>query len=155
MALTPRLSGQVAARAHHSGAARLLKRAAPFFAIGEVSGGPLLIASLIALVLVNSPVGPAFERIWDTDLRLSYGGEAVSMPLSEWVNDGLFAPGLGRSKDPIIGDNSPADSEFKIARPKEDGGSITIRGFSRFVTTRGGAYCFFPSLPALRHIASL
>lgn len=90
MALTPRLSGQVAARAHHSGAARLLNRAAPFFAIGEVSGGPLLIASLIALVLVNSSVGPAFERIWDTDLRLSYGGAAIAMPLAEWVNDALM-----------------------------------------------------------------
>ncbi|VXD02229.1 Na+/H+ antiporter NhaA [Sphingomonas sp. 8AM] len=90
MALTPRLSGQVAARAHHSGAARLLKRAAPFFAIGEVSGGPLLIASLIALVLVNSPLGAAYEQIWDTDLRLSYGGEGVAMPLAEWVNDALM-----------------------------------------------------------------
>jgi deferrochelatase/peroxidase EfeB len=74
--------------------------------------------------------------------------------MSEWVNDGLFAPGLGRSKDAVIGDNSPADSEFKIARPKEEGGSITIRGFSKFVTTRGSAYCFFPSIPALRHIAN-
>jgi len=44
MALTPRLSGQVAARAHHSRAAGVLQRIAPFFAIGEVSGGPLLIA---------------------------------------------------------------------------------------------------------------
>lgn len=90
MALTPRLSGQVAARAHHSRAARLLKRAAPFFAIGEVSGGPLLIASLVALVLVNSPWSGWYERIWDTDLRLSYGGEIVAMPLAEWVNDALM-----------------------------------------------------------------
>ncbi|GAA4213628.1 Na+/H+ antiporter NhaA [Sphingomonas endophytica] len=90
MALTPRLSGQVAARAHHSGAARLLKRAAPFFAIAEVSGGPLLIASLIALVLVNSPWSGWYERIWDTDLRLSYGGEIIALPLAEWVNDALM-----------------------------------------------------------------
>ncbi|MEG8039190.1 Na+/H+ antiporter NhaA [Sphingomonas sp. LR60] len=90
MALTPRLSGQVAARAHHSGAARLLKRAAPFFAIGEVSGGPLLIASLIALALVNSPLSAGYEQIWDTPLRLSYGGQAIALPLAEWVNDALM-----------------------------------------------------------------
>lgn len=90
MALTPRLSGQVAARAHHSRAARLLKRAAPFFAIAEVSGGPLLIGSVIALLLVNSPWGGWYERIWDTDLRLSYGGEVIALPLAEWVNDALM-----------------------------------------------------------------
>ena len=90
MALTPRLSGQVAARAHHSRAARFVKRVAPFFAMGEVSGGPLLIASLVALVLVNSPLGAGYERIWDTDLRFSYGGEIIAMPLAEWVNDALM-----------------------------------------------------------------
>ncbi len=90
MALSPRLSGKVAARAHHSRAAGLLKRAAPFFAIGEVSGGPLLIAALIALILVNSPFGSGWERLWDTELRFSYGARAIALPLAEWVNDALM-----------------------------------------------------------------
>jgi Dyp-type peroxidase family len=72
--------------------------------------------------------------------------------MREWVNDGTFAPGLGRTKDPLCGDNRPEESRFVI--PGEDG-SHTIRGFSRFVTTRGGAYCFLPSLTALRYLASL
>lgn len=90
MALTPRLSGQVAARAHHSRAAALLQKAAPFFAIGEVSGGPLLLASIAALLIVNSPLGHDFERLWDTPLRFSYGALAIARPLAEWVNDALM-----------------------------------------------------------------
>ncbi|MDR6790004.1 NhaA family Na+:H+ antiporter [Sphingomonas sp. BE138] len=90
MALTPRLSGQVAARAHHSRAARVLQRAAPFFAIAEVSGGPLFIAAMVALLLVNSPLGHGYERLWDTELRFSYGSLAIARPLAEWVNDALM-----------------------------------------------------------------
>ena len=30
-----------------------------------------------------------------------------------------------------------------------------VTGFSRFVTTRGSAYCFLPSLAALRYLAAL
>ncbi len=90
MALTPRLSGQVAARAHHSRAAGVLQRIAPFFAIGEVSGGPLLIASIVALFVVNSPMGHDYERLWDTALRFSYGNLAIARPLAEWVNDALM-----------------------------------------------------------------
>ncbi|MES2460394.1 MAG: peroxidase [Armatimonadota bacterium] len=67
--------------------------------------------------------------------------------MREWVNDGAFAPGLGSSRDPLAGDNDPAESRFVI--PTEDGNRV-ISGFSRFVTTRGSAYCFLPSLTALR-----
>jgi Dyp-type peroxidase family len=68
---------------------------------------------------------------------------------SEWLDDGAFAPGLGSTKDPLTGANDPAESRFTIP------GAATLNGFSRFVTTRGGAYCFLPSMTALRHIAAL
>ena len=90
MALTPRLSGQVAARAHHSPSARLLQKIAPFFAIGQVSGGPLLLASIVALVVVNSPLGASWARLWDAPLRISYGSLTAGRPLAEWVNDALM-----------------------------------------------------------------
>ena len=41
---------------------------------------------------------------------------------------------------------------FSIPRP---GGPIVLEGLSRFVTTRGCAYCFLPSIPALRYLADL
>jgi NhaA family Na+:H+ antiporter len=51
MSLTPRLSGKVAARAHHSpAAAAVFHRVAPFFATDQVVGGPLLVATIVALV---------------------------------------------------------------------------------------------------------
>lgn len=90
MGLTPRLSGRVAARAHHSPAAGILRKFGPFFAIGEVSGGPLLIASIVALVLVNSPIGADYVRMWDRPIRLSYGAWAFARPAAEWVNDLLM-----------------------------------------------------------------
>jgi deferrochelatase/peroxidase EfeB len=67
--------------------------------------------------------------------------------MSEWLNDGTFAPGLGATKDPLTGANDPADSRFAFP------GGTVVSGFSRFVTTRGGAYCFLPSMTALRHMA--
>ncbi len=90
MATNSRLSGQVAARAHHSPAAALLRRVEPFFAIGQVSGGPLLIATIVALVVVNSPWGAAWTAAWDGTVRLSYTGHAIARSAAEWVNDALM-----------------------------------------------------------------
>ena len=90
MALTPRLSGQVAARAHHSPAAAILQKIEPFFAIGQISGGPLLIATLVALVVVNSPVGAEYIRLWDRGVRISYGAWSFARPAAEWINDALM-----------------------------------------------------------------
>ena len=74
--------------------------------------------------------------------------------MEDWANAGDFAPGLRHRKDPIIGANDASSSSFKIRRPRPEP-PIEITGFSRFVTTRGGAYCFFPSLPALRYSAGM
>jgi Dyp-type peroxidase family len=73
--------------------------------------------------------------------------------MSEWGNKGTFAPGLGDTKDPVVGDNSQADSRFLI--PVEGRRPIALTGLSRFVTTRGSAYCFLPSATALRYISAL
>jgi deferrochelatase/peroxidase EfeB len=72
--------------------------------------------------------------------------------MSQWVNDGVFTAGLGGTKDPILGDSTAADSKFTL--PMADG-KKQITGFGRFVTTRGGAYCFLPSIPALKYLGSL
>jgi deferrochelatase/peroxidase EfeB len=77
--------------------------------------------------------------------------------LSQWVNDSEFAGAVRldrRSKDPIIGMQDPATSVFVI--PQADGAPpIKLTGFANFVTTRAAAYCFLPSITALRFISSL
>jgi deferrochelatase/peroxidase EfeB len=68
--------------------------------------------------------------------------------MSQWANDGLFAAGLGRSQDPFLG----VGGTLPLA---SSDGRTALTGLPRLVTTRGGAYCFLPSITAIGHLASL
>jgi deferrochelatase/peroxidase EfeB len=77
--------------------------------------------------------------------------------LGNWVNDSEFAGAVRlhpKSKDPLIGTQDPAKSIFVI--PQANGAPpIKLRGFSSFVTTKAAAYCFLPSVTAIKFIAGL
>jgi deferrochelatase/peroxidase EfeB len=77
--------------------------------------------------------------------------------LSQWVNDSEFAGAVRlnpKAKDPIVGVQDPAESIFVI--PQATGSPpIKVTGFSRFTTTRAAAYCFLPSITAIKFIAGL
>ena len=77
--------------------------------------------------------------------------------LSQWVNDSEFVGAVRlnpKSKDPMIGAQDPAESVFVI--PQTSGAApIKITGFSSFTTTKAAAYCFLPSVTALRFMANL
>jgi deferrochelatase/peroxidase EfeB len=77
--------------------------------------------------------------------------------LSQWVNDSEFVGSVRlppESKDPIIGTQDPAKSIFVI--PQANGApAVKITGFSSFITTCAAAYCFLPSLTAMKLIAGL
>ena len=77
--------------------------------------------------------------------------------LGHWVNDSEFAGSVRlhpKSKDPMIGTQNPAESIFVI--PQANGApSIKVAGFSTFVTTKAAAYCFLPSITAIKFIANL
>jgi deferrochelatase/peroxidase EfeB len=77
--------------------------------------------------------------------------------LGHWVNDSAFAGAVRlppKSKDPMIGTQDPAESIFVI--PQENGAPpIKITGFSTFITTKAAAYCFLPSITALKFISQL
>ena len=91
MALTPRLSGKLAARAHHSpAAAGFLHRLAPFFAADQVVGGPLLIATIVALVCTNLPIAHDYQTMWDSTLEIRLGSFRAAHPLADWVNEALL-----------------------------------------------------------------
>lgn len=69
---------------------------------------------------------------------------------SEWMNDGTFF-GAGGDKDPIAG-ASDTNNSFTIPRKPA---RTRLCGLPQFVVTRGGEYCFMPSLRALRWLADL
>jgi deferrochelatase/peroxidase EfeB len=77
--------------------------------------------------------------------------------LSQWVNDSEFVGAVRlppKSKDPMIGTQDPSESIFVIPQP---GGAppIKLNGLATFVTTKAAAYCFLPSVTAIKFIAAL
>ncbi len=77
--------------------------------------------------------------------------------LSQWVNEAEFAGAVRlppKSKDPMVGTQDPAQSIFVI--PQANGAPpIKLTGFSTFVTTKAAAYCFLPSITAIKFISNL
>ena len=71
--------------------------------------------------------------------------------MKHWVQDGDFI-GMGEDRDPIVGNQLSGGGRFRF---RDAAGKRTLRSMPSFVTTRGAAYCFLPSLSALRWIAAL
>ena len=80
-------------------------------------------------------------------------GAQFEAVMCDWLNLGLQDPDITGSNDPLIGANSPETSWFDLTL--RNGGTIRIRGIPRFVTARGGAYLFLPSLPAIKYLSRL
>jgi len=64
-------------------------------ALGFASWAPstgvmLLLATLAAIFLTNSPAGAAFSDFWRTTVGLAFGDASFSLPLVGWVNDALL-----------------------------------------------------------------
>lgn len=72
---------------------------------------------------------------------------------ADWLNLGLLDPRITGTNDPVAGANDGATST--AAWTTAAGDEAVVHGLPRFVTTLGGAYCFLPSLPALRWLARL
>jgi deferrochelatase/peroxidase EfeB len=77
--------------------------------------------------------------------------------LGEWVNKSEFAGSVRlhpKSKDPMIATQDPAESIFLI--PQTNGAPpIKVTGLSTFISTKAAAYCFLPSVTAIKFIANL
>jgi Dyp-type peroxidase family len=69
---------------------------------------------------------------------------------TEWLNDSVFIGG-GSEKDPVAGANVGSGTFVVPRRPVRR----RLQGLPGFVVTRGGEYCFMPSLRALRWLADL
>ncbi|HEX8615606.1 MAG TPA: hypothetical protein VF800_30345 [Telluria sp.] len=59
-------------------------------------------------------------------------------------------------EDFLAGVNNPASSSFTLpGKGPKGSANRTLHGLSRLVTTRGGVYCFFPSIKGLLYLAAL
>jgi deferrochelatase/peroxidase EfeB len=141
---------------------RINPRGQPITGQGEPGGSN----NTHRLVRRGLPYGPAYDPTKPYDgLERGLLGYFINSSienqyefvLGHWVNDSEFAGAVRlnpKSKDPMIGTQDPAESIFVI--PQATGApSIKIRGFSTFVKTKGAAYCFLPSVTAIKFIANL
>ncbi len=76
---------------HASPVGRLVEPLVRFLHVESSGGIVLLAATLVALVLGNSPLEAAYESVLHTVAGLSVGSLSLSNPLLEWINDGLMA----------------------------------------------------------------
>ena len=118
------------------------------------------------LIRRGMPYGPAYDPAQPYDgIERGLLGYFINSSIENqyefvmghWVNDSEFAGAVRlhpKSKDPMIGTQDPAESIFVI--PQVNGATpIKITGFTSFITTKAAAYCFLPSVTAIKFISGL
>ena len=69
---------------------RVRSAALDFASWGPSAGVLLLLATLLAIVLMNSGWAPAFTAFWQQELGVTFDGLSLSLSLLHWINDGLL-----------------------------------------------------------------
>jgi hypothetical protein len=122
------------------------------------------------------PYGPPFDAAQPDDAPRGLVGwficadiaNSFELIMSEWVNNSAFVRSVRgpdganpvkniSGQDVLLGINDPATSSFTLSSPPTATTSWSNRrltGFGPFVTTRGGAYCYLPSITALRVLSA-
>lgn len=70
---------------------RFQSAALDFVSWGPSTGLLLLVMSILALIAVNSPIGPAFEHFWHSSTGINLDTRGFKLPLLDWINHGLLA----------------------------------------------------------------
>lgn len=64
----------------------------PLFLKDEaISGKLILIATILALIAVNSPLRSSYDLLWHNQLSIGLGNLNLSLDLRHWLNEGLMA----------------------------------------------------------------
>jgi len=91
-----------------------------FVRIESLSGMLLFGATVLALILANSPLADRFHSIWQYKLGVSTSGFELIKPTILWINDGLMAVfffliGLEIKRELLIGElNSAKKASFPL-----------------------------------------
>jgi NhaA family Na+:H+ antiporter len=69
----------------------------------------LIVATIIALIWVNSEIGETYHSFWHTKVSFTFGHFHISKTLLHWVNDGLmslffFTVGLEIKREILVGE---------------------------------------------------
>ncbi|TNC79006.1 hypothetical protein FHI69_07180 [Janthinobacterium lividum] len=145
----PRDEGVVGTSARHH---RIVRRAMPY---GSEYDPVTPIAEQRGLVgyFINANLRNQFEFLmqqWNDDA--TFVKSAVGPAGPEAGNATLNISG----QDVFLGINDPSVSSFTLPGVGAKGsGNTKLQHFSRSVITRGGVYCFFPSITGLRYLANL
>jgi NhaA family Na+:H+ antiporter len=92
-----------------------------FLGIQAAAGAILLLFTVGAVVLSNSPWAGAFVDLWETPIGLQIGATEYARSLREWINDGLmtlffFLVALELKRELILGElNHPRTAALSIA----------------------------------------
>ena len=62
-----------------------------FLRWAPAAGFLLLLMSILAIMLENSPAGAGFAALWETPFMLGFGTHEMAMPLRDWINHGLLS----------------------------------------------------------------
>lgn len=57
----------------------------------SIGGKLILVAALLSLIVVNSPLSEEFHRFWHLPFTIGLGGWGLTLDLRHWVNEGLMA----------------------------------------------------------------
>ena len=69
---------------------RLHRATVDFVRWGPSAGLSLLLMSVVAVLLANSQFGPAVQSWWSESFGFQLNGHVFTLPLLQWVNDGLL-----------------------------------------------------------------
>lgn len=80
-----------------------------FLRIESMASAALLLATIVALGLSNSPWSKTFLAVWDTRVGLEIGHISFSRSLQHWINDGLmtlffFVVALELKREIVLGE---------------------------------------------------
>jgi deferrochelatase/peroxidase EfeB len=132
--------------------------------------------SLHRIVRRAMPYGPPYDAKEGAGVTRGLVGWFINADISnqfeflmgQWVNSSTFVRSVSgpnganpvnniSGQDVILGVNDPATSSFTLSDPPvgtDKPVNQKLTGFDPFVTTRGGAYCYLPSISALRFICT-
>ncbi len=93
---------------------RVVKKIQPtvfqrFFRTETAGASVLLLFGITALLLANSPLGDAYDHLWQIRLTFGITKSPLSLTLHQWINDGLMAVffllvGLEIKRELVVGE---------------------------------------------------